>query len=300
LETLTTGCSLDDLGCLLRVSESCCSYYKEDEYSGSIGRTGNIILRRALEAGKTPPVVLPGPGSTTVTSSPEIGDGSLSSSEKNQLSRSRTGRLVLWVPADTAVTLSMPSDPDSCGTPVWRHNNVLMKGERSQHLSLWTGVGAADGGEYTCICGDTVWSAVVAMLAPPRVRETFRQIFVLLGNGLRLEVDTLPAVVYNITNDAGSSATASVRSADPLRYVWFRNGIEVPGEHERVLSIPRVRAGHSGTYHCQVSNAHGSARWGEVVVIVTTDASKIEAHEQKTAVIQRWKNNPEGNTMGQP
>eukprot|EP00941_MAST-03F_sp_MAST-3F-sp1_P004630 g4630.t1 len=189
----------------------------------------------------------------------------------------RSGRLVLWVPEKTAVVLTMPSDPNICGTPTWRHNNKLMKGQRSQHLSLWTGVGAADGGEYTCICGDNVWSAVVGALAPPRVRSTFRKQYVLLGTRLRLEVTTLPAVVYNVTTEAGSNAIARVRSADPLRYDWYRNGIEVPGEHGRVLEVEEVKQGHSGTYYCMVSNAHGKTRWGESVIIVTTNKALVSS-----------------------
>ncbi len=69
---------------------------------------------------------------------------------------------------------------------------------------------------------------------------------------------------------AGSTLTLSVEAigTEPLHYQWQRNGENLPGQTEAVLTIPNVQADDVGEYTVVVSNEAGSATSARALVRV--------------------------------
>ena len=60
--------------------------------------------------------------------------------------------------------------------------------------------------------------------------------------------------------------------AEPMPFArWFRNGYELPGEHDMSYSVQAVNLTHSGTYSCELRNIAGSFLWLEATLRVVEE-----------------------------
>ncbi len=79
----------------------------------------------------------------------------------------------------------------------------------------------------------------------------------------------------SVTNCPGTSASFSVTAGGtgPFSYQWLKDGIALPGETNRTLTLLSVSAADAGTYTAVINGACGNSVTGEAVLVVNTNVA---------------------------
>ncbi|MCC7376622.1 MAG: hypothetical protein IT581_18330 [Verrucomicrobiales bacterium] len=93
--------------------------------------------------------------------------------------------------------------------------------------------------------------------------------------GLRGLLATHPAITSEPTDldlleGASGSLTASVEGAEPLAFIWTKDGAVIPEAKASILNFVSAQLNDAGTYRLMVSNAHGTIQSRDVRVRVTS------------------------------
>jgi hypothetical protein len=79
--------------------------------------------------------------------------------------------------------------------------------------------------------------------------------------------------------------SVSAVGAGPLSYRWFRNGVEIFGATNAVLSVPSASASAQGAYHAEVANAFGAVESAAAEVQILL-LPKIVQHPNSVRVVR--------------
>jgi hypothetical protein len=127
----------------------------------------------------------------------------------------------------------------------WRRNGEAVPGGTNAILTL-SNVQAADAGDYAVL----IRNAAGELLAEPV--------------SLTVDASQPPTLVESPLSQGaaqGGSARFKVvaRGAEPLRYQWQRNGVDLPGATDAVLSFSRVQPADVGSYRVVVTAGNGQS-----------------------------------------
>ncbi|MBI5692829.1 MAG: hypothetical protein HZC55_22345 [Verrucomicrobia bacterium] len=179
----------------------------------------------------------------------------------------RMGTLLSWtVPSnrtvtqfvDVAVSLNAQSVFDLLFQ--WKKDGVAIPGATTGTLAL-RNVQPADGGIYSVETSLTNGRAVVPnrglsflLTVNPRPLPYFRQ---------------QPAGAQTIEAGAPFRLETEVRSATPVTYQWYRNGVVIPGATAATFELAAVTHADAGSYTLVVRNTQGSVESSPATLVVT-------------------------------
>lgn len=144
----------------------------------------------------------------------------------------------------------------------WRKDTVAIPGATSAAYSI-PSVAAGNAGSYTCVIGNGCSNKVTSTPAVLTVR-------------------TGPIISANLSSPAaqhpGNALTLRINAtgAAPLTFQWKRNGIDITGKTDSVLSLPKLTMADSGAvFTCLVSNGCGTGVLSNPATLKVTAPAKI-------------------------
>ncbi len=125
----------------------------------------------------------------------------------------------------------------------WRKNGINVIGATGPTLTLTTVSFGDNGSSYTVVVGNTTASTATSAAAILTVT---------------LVAPTITTQPLSQTVGAGATVTLSVTATGALTYQWRKNGVNIDGAVNPVLTLTNVTVNDSGAYTVRVGNTSGT------------------------------------------